>query len=204
MVEKEKIERLRSIRAGHRGVVTWHINEAKTISKCRREPGRVEEELTIAQVDRLNLISLLLPEKQKTLSKIDQEMLELCELTEIECEIQESENIISKILETKQQIEEVQKEVQVETEVNRTSNASETRSDRSSVTERRMFAIPQQVKPKLPKFVLPKFQGDITTFSSFIDSFESAIDKNPELSVIDKFNYLLVWLKAQQQGQFKD
>ena len=190
MVEKEKIERLRSIRARHRGVVTWHINEAKTISEYRREPGQVEEELTIAQVDRLNLRSLLLPEKQKTLGKIDQEVLESCELTEIEREIQESKNIISKMLETKQQIEEVQKEVQVETDVNRTSYASETRSDRSSVTQRRMFVTPQQVKPKLPKLELPEFRGDITTFSTFIDSFESAIDKNPELSVIDKFNYL--------------
>ena len=141
-------------------------------------------------MDRLNLRSLLLPEKQKTLGKIDQEVLESCELTEIECEIQESKNIISKMLETKQQIEEVQKEVQVETDVNRTSYASETRSDRSSVTQRRMFVTPQQVKPKLPKLVLPKFRGDITTFSTFIDSFESAIDKKPELSVIDKFNHL--------------
>ena len=109
--------------------------------------GHVEEELTVAQVDRLNLISLLSLEKQKTLRKIDQGVLELCELTEIKREIQESENIVSKILETKQQIEEVQKEVLVETEVNRTSNASETRSDRSSVTERRTFATPQKVKP---------------------------------------------------------
>ena len=100
MAEKEKIERLKSIRAGHRGVVTRHINEAKTILENRRELRHVEEELTVAQVDRL-IISLLLLEKQKTLSKIDQEVLELCELTEIEREIQESENIVSKILETK-------------------------------------------------------------------------------------------------------
>ena len=117
-------------------------------------------------------------------------MLEICELTEIECEIQESENIVSKILETKQQIEEVHKEDQEETEVNRSSNSSETRSDKSSVTDRRTSATSQQVKPKLPKLVLTKFRGDITTFSMFINSFESAIDKNPELSVIDKFNYL--------------
>ena len=196
MAEKEKIERLKSVRAGRRGVVTRHINEAKTILGNRRELGHVEEELTVAQVDRLNLVSLLLLEKQKTLSKIDQEVLELCELTEIEREIQESENIVSKILETKQQIEEVQKEVQVETEVNRTSNAPKTRSDRSCVTERRMFATLRQAKPKLPKLVLPKFRGDITTFSTFIDSFESAIDKNPELSVIDKFNYLSSLVEA--------
>ena len=80
MAEKEKIERLKSIRAGHRGVVTRHINEAKTILEHRREP-----------------------EKQKTLSKIDQEVLEIFKLTEIKREIQESENIVSKILETKQQ-----------------------------------------------------------------------------------------------------
>ena len=60
MAEKEKIERLKSIRAGHRGVVTRHINEAKTILENRRELGHVEEELTVAQVDRLNLTSLLL------------------------------------------------------------------------------------------------------------------------------------------------
>ena len=109
MAEKEKIERLKSIRAGHRGVVTRHINEAKTILENRSELGHVEEELTVAQVDRLNLISLLLLEKQKTLSKIDQEVLELCELTEIEREIQESENIITKILETEQQIQKYKK-----------------------------------------------------------------------------------------------
>ena len=151
MAEKENIGRLKSIRARHRGVVARHINEAKTILEYRREPGHVEEELTVAQADRLNLISLLLLAKQKTLSKIDQEVLELCELTEIEREIdlKESENIVSKILETKQQIEEVQKEVQVETEVNRTSIASETRSDRT-VTERRAFVTPRQVKSKLP------------------------------------------------------
>ena len=140
IAENKKIERLK---AGHRGVVTRHIYEAKTILEHRREPGHVEEELTVAQVNRLNLISLLLLEKQTTLCKIDQEVLELCELTEIEREIQGSENIVSKILETKQQIEEVQKEVHLETEVNRTSNAPETRSDRSSVTERRTFVTPR-------------------------------------------------------------
>ena len=102
-------------------------------------------------MNRLNFISLLLLEKQKTLCKIDQEVLELCELTEIEREIQGSENIVSKILETKQQIEKVQKEVHVETEVNRTSNAPETRSDRSSVTESRTFVTPRQVKLKFTK-----------------------------------------------------
>ena len=46
------------------------------------------------------------------------------------------------------------------------------------------------VKPKLPKLMLPRFNGDNTKFPSFWDSFESAVDNNPGLSVIDKFNYL--------------
>ena len=45
-------------------------------------------------------------------------------------------------------------------------------------------------RPKLPKLHLPKFTGDVTKFRTFWDSYESAIHRNPELSPIDKFNYL--------------
>ena len=44
-----------------------------------------------------------------------------------------------------------------------------------------------QSRSKLPKLVLPKFRGDATKFHTFWDTFESAIDKNPGLSKIDKF-----------------
>ena len=43
---------------------------------------------------------------------------------------------------------------------------------------------------KLPKLTLRPFNGDITTWKSFWDSYESAIHDNRELSDIDKFNYL--------------
>ena len=42
----------------------------------------------------------------------------------------------------------------------------------------------------MPKLVLPKFKGEITSYRTFWDTFESAVHKNPELSKIDKFNYL--------------
>jgi hypothetical protein len=45
-----------------------------------------------------------------------------------------------------------------------------------------------QPSVKLPKLNLKKFRGDITTWSTFWDTFESAIDKNPSLSDIDKIN----------------
>ncbi len=48
---------------------------------------------------------------------------------------------------------------------------------------------------KLPKLVLPKFRGDITSYRTFWESFESAVHKNVYLSNIDKFNYLLSLLE---------
>ena len=48
------------------------------------------------------------------------------------------------------------------------------------------------MKPKLPKLHLPKFAGNITKFQTFWDSFESAVHMNPDLSSIDKFNYVFV------------
>ncbi|XP_065917691.1 uncharacterized protein [Dysidea avara] len=45
-------------------------------------------------------------------------------------------------------------------------------------------------KVKLPKLSLKRFNGDITQWSTFWDTFKSSIDSNPGLSNIDKFNYL--------------
>ena len=38
--------------------------------------------------------------------------------------------------------------------------------------------------------MIPKFNGEITKFRAFWDSFNSAIHTNTELSPIEKFNYL--------------
>ena len=48
----------------------------------------------------------------------------------------------------------------------------------------------------LPKLPLPTFFGDSLTWQIFWDSFYTAIDANPNLSGLQKFNYL----KAQLQG----
>ena len=49
---------------------------------------------------------------------------------------------------------------------------------------------------RLPKLSLPTFSGNPLTWQTFWDSFYAAIDANPNLSGIQKFNYL----KAQLQG----
>ena len=45
-------------------------------------------------------------------------------------------------------------------------------------------------KVKLPKLSLMTFNGDLTTWTAFWDTFESSIHNNTDLSAIDKFNYL--------------
>ena len=44
---------------------------------------------------------------------------------------------------------------------------------------------------------MPRFNGDITRFYSFWQSFESAIDKNESLTAVDKFNYLVNILEGE-------
>ena len=49
---------------------------------------------------------------------------------------------------------------------------------------------------RLPKPTLPTFSGDPLTWQTFWDSFEAAVDFNPTLSSVQKFNYLKAQLQA--------
>ena len=49
---------------------------------------------------------------------------------------------------------------------------------------------------RLPKLVLPTFSGEPLQWQMFWDSFEAAVDSNPHLTGIQKFNYL----RAQLHG----
>ena len=48
----------------------------------------------------------------------------------------------------------------------------------------------QGAKVRLPKISLPRFNGDPVKWTTFWDSYQSAIHLNPDLSEVDKFNYL--------------
>ena len=49
---------------------------------------------------------------------------------------------------------------------------------------------------KLPKLNMKRFNGDLTKWTTFWDSFSSSIHTNPSLSNIDKFNYLISLLES--------
>ena len=50
---------------------------------------------------------------------------------------------------------------------------------------------------KLPKMDLPKFDGTVTKWTPFWDSFAASIDDDEELSLVDKFNYLSSCLSGE-------
>ena len=55
---------------------------------------------------------------------------------------------------------------------------------------------PVHTKVRLPKLTLPHFNGNLTKWTAFWDSYESAIYGNDALSEVDKFNYLRSLLES--------
>jgi len=167
-----EFERSRAIRGGHRGVVTKLIREAEGIVSTT-------ETLVSSQRVRLTVIKQQLDVKFSLLSDMDKEILSHCDIDSIPRKLEESEAITANIITCKQKIDEV---------IPFTAPGA---SVPPSLTAPIMLPPPVTVaKPRLPRLQLPKFKGDVKNWSSFWDSFKSAVHDNAEIPRVDKFNYL--------------
>ena len=92
---KEKLDRLRAKGGGHRGVCT---KLAKETDELLHLPGDID-------VDRSEIIRSLLEAKLKILSEINEEILGLCDVNDIEQEIDESAEVLARILNAKRKLE---------------------------------------------------------------------------------------------------
>ena len=70
------------------------------------------------------------------------------------------------------------------------SSASQSEVNTNTSQSTAITSATTNVKPKLPKLNLPKFEGDVTKWNTFWDSYESTIHKNDGITKVDKFNYL--------------
>ena len=139
-----------------------------------------------AKVSRLIVIGEQLDAKWKALSTLDGEIVSLCPLAEIEGELNDSEPVEAKLLETKRKISSYVKK-----------RPGEHTASLSPAVARESPAVN---RPRLPKLTLSRFKGDVTQWSSFWDVFKSAVHSNPDLPVIDKFNYLNSLLEGNHSG----
>ena len=164
-----KLERLRAIRLGNRGVVTKLTREVDNLLS--------KPELDTEATARLKVIFEQLEGKSKLLTNLDSEVLGLCLMDDIEKEIDESETITAKVIELKRRV----------AAATNTPAAGGTISHPTLVTP---TVLDRTMKPKLPKLSLAKFRGDVTCWSTFWDSYRSAVLENGSIAVMDKFNYL--------------
>ena len=74
--------------------------------------------------------------------------------------------------------------------VDRLLNATPPTPEAPPTTTRGTPADARVNRVKLPKLQLRSFNGDLTRWNAFWESFESAIHSNTELSDVEKFNYL--------------
>ena len=189
---KAKLERLKAIRAGHRGVVT------KAIKECDEILGTTP--ISEENVSRLEILDQQLRSKLSTLKDLGQEFLAICDVKDIEQAIMESEEIEFKLIDKTKRIEATLSSRQPQN----TNEASTTAT--SDVPQENTIATNAQeipsstpngnVSARLPKLILPNFKGETTKWQSFWDSFKSAVHENTTLSPVEKFNYLISLLEG--------
>ena len=170
-----ELAKARKKRSGHRAHVTKTLARVKEMTN---EP--LPESITA-----LMQLKLTLNEKIETITKLDEEILDLVtDDTEIEREIEESSEVKDDIHGGIAAIEE------------KLANSAKKEQPRASTShERTSFensnhTVNQIPRVRLPKLEVKKFSGNVHEWSEFWDSYTSAIHNNESLSDVDKFSYL--------------
>ena len=169
----ESLQKKKKVRGGHKGPTSRVIIKVKGILE------RFDETHTEELLDQLQNHRQTLTEKLETLKVLDEAIIELVKDEEIDAEIEESENFKFGIHDTIRKID---------SKLKRPKKSEANTGGIASAQAEGAFSSSVQVK--LPKINLHKFNGDPCSWVPFFDSFQAAVDKNPNLATINKFNYL--------------
>ena len=204
----------------------------------------------------MNTIEKLLTEKVELLKELDVKILDLCSVEDIVQEINETEEVYSRVCDVRVKISKFSSEsivtngkdivqgvesntIEGNTDTQNHSQVSEaiftpaslqdtntnlvedtntqitntqisntqisnTNTQISSTNTQLSSTNPlTTVRSKLPKLILPKFKGDVTSYRSFWEIFESTVHNNMQLTIIDKFNYLVSLLEGSALRSIK-
>lgn len=181
--KKKKLKKLLKYRDGHRSFVRKTIDNAKELIAGENP----------VELKKLKLLRTTLQSKSSELQVLDRDVVELLEDdSKIDEEVSESCDFTSAIQECIVELEAL-------------LVAEETRAKGQQLNVQAMGTsssqLPKvQAHARLPKLELKKFHGNPIEWYPFWESFESAVHKNPNLSTVDKFNYLKSLLMGTAQS----
>ena len=167
-------------RGGHKAYATQIMNQSKELMLKVAEG---EEKLQL--IEDLTANMEILDEKMEVITRLDNVILEVTTDANIENEIVNASAYKRDIMKTQIAIRSWIKRNAVEPDV-------PFGMDHGAIPR---FDTRNQIK--LPKIILPKFNGDPLSYQSFWDCFDSAVHKNASLDDTAKFNYL----KGQLEGK---
>ena len=166
------LTRKKRVRGGHKGSATKLVNEVDNLLSTLDGRDLGEVSVKLAQLKRS------LTEKKDAIETLDEEVVGLLEdEADLAQEIEEADAFKATVY-------------RALTKIDRHENRGRPDSPSSDVGSHTSVVESVGSRAKLPKLTLRHFNGDMTQWSTFWDSFESAVHKNKSLSNIDKFNYL--------------
>ena len=189
------MEKYKAIRGGHRSGISRLIN-------------RIDEKITQNEISDQELHAAIdtLEKKREILQQLDNQILDITELEDMEQEILDTDDYNMKmeiaIRRYKDMICKPSKPSGFQPAVSKFSNIPTTSTANQNSNHfhdnASMESIPVNTSAnsatnfyhKLPKLDLPSFTGDILTWQTFWESFETTVHLNPSLTNIQKFSYL--------------
>ena len=176
-----EVGKKKKIRGGHKGFITKKISEVNGLAS----EENITEEIGIT----LKQLKIVLTEKLETLTKLDDEILELIKEEEIEDEIAESRDFRASIHEAIIKIDNAFRKAENKELFTGPSSSANSASNTASNEA-------AKVTTKLPKLTIKPFAGNAFNWQTFWDSFRTSIHENKNLNNVDRFNYLRSYLEG--------
>ena len=140
--------------------------------------------------DELGDVVQYMEEKINIVKALNNKISSQCEPENLQREIEDAEEYV---FETEQHIKHILRSRRASVQENNTANAMQTRGKVEN-TESSFSNPGNQFNStslhRLPKLILPEFNGEVTNWQTFWDTFESAIHNNQSLADVQKFTYL--------------
>ena len=166
----EELAKKKRVRAGHKASATRMIGNAEELLKTAG-----------SDVLRLTQLSRSLKEKLDVLTTLDGDIINLVDEGSVGDEIEQADTFKEGIYSTLVKIEKYCAPPPV---------APPTTVPTPPTTLSPATASESSSRVRLPKLTIRPFNGDLTAWTTFWESYESSIHKNASLSDIDRFNYL--------------